>query len=173
MGFAAWSGTGKTTLLKQLIPWFKARGLRVAVIKATHHDFEIDRPGKDSNELRQAGAVQTLLVSAHRTVLIVEHEPPAEPDLVHALARLDSAQADLVLVEGFRHAPFPKVELYRKDLGKPLLYPNDPTIVAISTDAPFPEKPAIPVLDLNDVAGVGEFVSSHLGLVSRNHNDPV
>jgi molybdopterin-guanine dinucleotide biosynthesis protein B len=164
IGFAAWSGTGKTTLLAKLIPWFRARGLRVAVVKATHHDFEIDRPGKDSDILRKAGAAQTLLVSSNRTALIIEHEHPAEPDLAGALARLDPGHADLALVEGFKHVPFPKIELHRPALGKPRLYPQDPSIVAMATDAPLPERPAIPVLDLNDIAGVGEFVASHLGL---------
>lgn len=164
IGFAAWSGTGKTTLLAQLIPWLKARGLRVAVIKATHHDFEIDRPGKDSDILRKAGAAQTLLVSSNRTALIIEHEHPAEPDLAQVLARLDPGCADLVLVEGFKHVPFPKIELHRPALGKPLLYPQDPSIIAIATDAPLPEKPAIPALDLNDITGLGEFVAGHLGL---------
>jgi molybdopterin-guanine dinucleotide biosynthesis protein MobB len=167
IGFAAWSGTGKTTLLKQLIPWFKARGLRVAVIKATHHDFEIDQPGKDSYELRKAGAAQTLLVSSRRSALIVEHASPAEPDLTQALARLDPAQADLVLVEGFKHVPFPKIELHRPALGKPLLYPQDSSIIAIATYAPLPEKLGILVLELNDIAGVGEFVAGYLGLVLK------
>ena len=164
-GFAAWSGTGKTTLLAKLIPWFTARGLRVAVIKATHHDFEIDRPGKDSDVLRRAGAAQTLLVSARRTALIIEHQTPAEPDLAQALGHLDVAGADLVLVEGFRHVAFPKIELYRPVLGKPLLYPQDPSIVAIATDAPLAEKPAIPVLDLNDLDAIGEFVLRHCAIV--------
>jgi len=167
IGFAAWSGTGKTTLLRQIIPWFKARGLRVAVIKATHHDFEIDQPGKDSYELRKAGAVQTLLVSSRRTALITEHENPTGPDLAQVLASLDAQHADLVLVEGFKQVPFPKIELHRPALGKPLLYPQDPSIVAIATDAPLPEKPAIPRLDLNDIAGVGGFVASHLGLAVK------
>jgi molybdopterin-guanine dinucleotide biosynthesis protein MobB len=168
IGFAAWSGTGKTTLIRQLIPWFKACGLRVAVIKATHHDFEIDRPGKDSDILRKAGAAQTLLVSSNRTALIVEHEHPAEPDLAQALARLDPGRADLVLVEGFKHVPFPKIELHRPALGKPLLYPEDPSIVAIATDVPLSETPAIPVLDLNDFVGVGEFVTGYLELALKH-----
>jgi molybdopterin-guanine dinucleotide biosynthesis protein B len=167
MGFAAWSGTGKTTLLRQLIPWFKARGLRIAVIKATHHDFDIDQPGKDSYELRKAGAAQTLLVSSGRTALIIEHEHPGEPDLVRALTRLDAQHADLVLVEGFKHVPFPKIELHRPAFGKPLLYPQDPSIVAIATDAPLPEKPAIPVLDPNDIDELGEFVAGHLSLTLK------
>jgi molybdopterin-guanine dinucleotide biosynthesis protein B len=166
-GFAAWGGTGKTTLLRQLIPWFKARGLRVAVIKATHHDFEIDRPGKDSYELRKAGAAQTLLVSPRRTALITEHENPAEPDLARALASLDAQHTDLVLVEGFKQVPFPKIELHRPALGKPLLYPQDRTIVAIATDAPLTEIPVIPVLDLAAPDEIGEFVLRCCGIGSR------
>lgn len=166
IGFAAWSGTGKTTLLRLLIPWFKARSLRVAVIKATHHDFEIDRPGKDSYELRKAGAAQTLLVSPRRTALITEHEKPAEPDLARALASVDAQHADLVLVEGFKYVPFPKIELHRPALGKPLLYPQDPSIVAIATDAPLAEAPLIPVLDLAAPDEIGEFVLRCCGIGS-------
>lgn len=167
IGFAAWSGTGKTTLLRQLIPWLRERGLRVAVIKATHHDFEIDRPGKDSDILRKAGAAQILLVSSNRTALIIEHQQPTEPDLAQSLARLDPGPVDLVLVEGFKHVPFPKIELHRPALGKPLLYPHDPSIIAVATDAPLPERPAIPVLDLNDIGGIGVFVAGHPGLGLR------
>jgi molybdopterin-guanine dinucleotide biosynthesis protein MobB len=166
IGFAAWSGTGKTTLLRRLIPWLTERGLRVAVIKATHHDFEIDRPGKDSHVLRQAGAVQTLLVSPRRTAFIMEHAHPAESDLSRALAHLRVEHADLVLVEGFRHLPFPKIELHRAALGRQLLYPGDRSMIAIATDAPLPEHPAIPVLDLNDIAEVGEFVLGRVAMTA-------
>lgn len=162
IGFAAWSGTGKTTLIAKLIPWFKTLGLRVAVIKSTHHDFELDRPGKDSDVLRRAGASQMLLVSANRTALIVEHEFPAEPDLAQALARLDPEKIDLVLVEGFRQVAFPKIELHRPSLGKPLFYPSDSSIVAIATDVSLPQQPPIPVLDINNPGGIGNFLLRHL-----------
>ena len=158
IGFAAWSGTGKTTLLRQLIPWLGARGLRVAVIKATHHDFEIDRPGKDSYELRRAGASQVLIASPHRTALIVEHARSVEPELSDLLVRLDADRLDLVLVEGMRHADLPKIELHRPALGRPLLFPDDPRIIAIASDAPLDRPAPIPVLDLNNVAAIGEFI---------------
>lgn len=158
IGFAAWSGTGKTTLLRRLIPWFTARGLRVGLIKASHHDFEIDHPGKDSYELRKAGASQVLIASPHRTALIVEHAHPAEPELSDLLARLDTDRLDLVLVEGMRHAALPKIELHRPALGRPLLFPDDPRIIAIASDAPLDRPAPIPVLDLNDIAAIGEFI---------------
>ncbi len=158
LGFAAYSGTGKTTLLRRLIPALRERGLRPAVIKHSHHDFEIDVPGKDSYELRKAGADQILIASRHRTALITETPERAEPDLFALACRLDPERADLVLVEGFRHVAFPKIELHRPALGKPLLFPQDPHIIAIATDGPLPVETRLPVLDLDDVPGLATFV---------------
>ncbi len=154
LGFCAWSGTGKTTLLQKLIPALSEKGLRVGVIKHAHHRFDIDHPGKDSYVLRQAGAKQILIASRHRMAWIREiDENQTDPSLSDAMHALDLDNLDLVLVEGFKHEHFPKIELYRPSLGKPLLYPDDRDIIAIASDAEgtivsgVPEK--LQVLDLN------------------------
>lgn len=133
-GFAGWSGSGKTTLVEQLIPRLSNRGLRVSLIKHAHHDFEIDVPGKDSFRHRHAGCREVLVSSANRWALIHELRGAAELTLEDALARL--WPCDLVLVEGYKHSPIPKLEIYRTGLGKPLLHPGDPNIVALATDRP-------------------------------------
>ncbi|KAA6187810.1 molybdopterin-guanine dinucleotide biosynthesis protein B [Thiohalocapsa marina] len=135
LGFAAFSGTGKTTLLEQLLPLLTAAGLRVGVVKHAHHQFDIDQPGKDSYRLRKAGASQMVVASGRRIAWIAERTSPAEePRLADALAALDTAALDLVLIEGFKHEPYPKIELHRPSLGKPLLHPTDPSIIAIASD---------------------------------------
>ncbi len=158
LGFCAYSGTGKTTLLRQLLPRLVEAGLRVAVIKHAHHDFEIDYPGKDSYELRHAGATQMLVASMRRLALIEERQAQQEPGLDELIARLDLAAVDLVLVEGFKHGNHPKVELHRATLGRPWLYTGDPTIVAVACDEPAPVERDIPVLDLNDLEAITRFV---------------
>lgn len=160
MGFAAWSGTGKTTLLKALLPRLQARGLRLACIKHAHHEFDVDQPGKDSYELRHAGATQMLIASARRWALMVEEPRDEAPPLAELLARLDASRLDLVLVEGFKAEAFPKIELYRAALGKPLRYPEDPQILAVATDDPqaLPADCPLPVLDLNDLAALEQFI---------------
>lgn len=158
LGFAAFSGTGKTTLLTQLIPRFTASGLRVGLIKHSHHDFEIDYPGKDSYELRRAGASPVMLSSSHRRAVIAELPEVREPVLDDELRHFDQTGLDLILVEGFKHERFPKLELHRPALGRPLLFPNDDTIIAIATDAPLPVKPTIPQLDLNDPDRIARFI---------------
>ncbi len=163
IGFAAYSGTGKTTLLRQLIPALKARGWRPALIKHSHHDFEIDIPGKDSYELRKAGADQVMLASRQRRALIVETpELERDPVLAELLPLIDPARADVVLVEGFRHEAFPKIELHRPALGKPLLFPQDPHIIAVASDGPLPVETRLPVLDLNSVAQITDFLVEFL-----------
>jgi molybdopterin-guanine dinucleotide biosynthesis protein MobB len=161
MGFSAYSGTGKTTLLRKLLPLFKADGLRVAVVKHAHHSFDIDHPGKDSYELRKAGADQILVASRNRIAFI--KESPArrdEPVLEEALALLTPNELDLVLVEGFKHAAIHKIELHRPSLGNPLLYPHDNLIMAIATDEPIRKKLAIPQLNLNDPDHIVAFISN-------------
>jgi molybdopterin-guanine dinucleotide biosynthesis protein MobB len=158
VGFAAWSGTGKTTLLVNLLPLFTARGIRVGVVKHAHHTFEIDQPGKDSYLLRRAGASQVLIGSRRRWALVVEMRTPTEPALPVHLGHLDSSALDLVLVEGFKPEAIPKIELHRPSLGRSLLYPHDPDIIAIATDAALETTPAIPVLDLNDAAAIAGFI---------------
>jgi molybdopterin-guanine dinucleotide biosynthesis protein MobB len=158
LGFAAWSGTGKTTLLVQLLPKLRGRGLRVGMIKHAHHSFEVDQPGKDSYELRKAGASPMLVVSSRRWALMADLENERDPVLQEMLDRLDQSQLDVILVEGFKHEAFPKIELHRPTVGKPLLFPDDPSVVAVATDAPLAAAAPLPVLDLNDVGAIADFV---------------
>jgi molybdopterin-guanine dinucleotide biosynthesis protein B len=157
LGFAAFSGTGKTTLLRKLIPLLVEQGLRTGIIKHAHHDFDIDIPGKDSYELRKAGARQVLVASARRWALITETREAGDPDLDALIARLDPEAVDLVLVEGFRHVPFPRIELHRQALGNPLLHPYDPAIIAVACDYAL-DACALPVLDLNDPPAIAAFI---------------
>lgn len=158
LGFAAWSGTGKTTLLAKVLPRLRDRGLRVAVVKHAHHSFDVDHPGKDSYELRKAGAAQMLIASRARWALMVEHARDREPRLDEVLLELDQGALDLVLVEGFKEERFAKIELHRPSLGAPLLYPRDDTIIAVATDAPLPKPTRLPLLDLNRPDDIAEFV---------------
>lgn len=158
LGFAAFSDTGKTTLLENLLPLLAGHGLRVGVIKQTHHRFDVDTPGKDSYRLRKAGARRVLVASRLRWALMVENDPPEEPRLESLLARIDTTRVDLVLVEGFKHERFPKIELHRPSLGKPLLFPGDPTIIAVACDAPLPVETDLPVLDINNPGEVASFI---------------
>jgi molybdopterin-guanine dinucleotide biosynthesis protein MobB len=157
LGFAAFSGTGKTTLLTQLIPRLAQRGIRVGVIKHAHHNFDIDRPGKDSYELRKAGARQMLVASAKRWALMSENETVGDPRLDDLIRHLDTGSIDMVLVEGFKHVPFTRIELHRPSLGHPLLFPNDSNIIAVAADAPV-DNCELPLLDLNDVDAVTDFI---------------
>jgi molybdopterin-guanine dinucleotide biosynthesis protein B len=159
-GFAGYSGTGKTTLIERLIPRFVARGLRVSLIKHAHHAFDIDKPGKDSYRHREAGASEVLITSAQRWVLMHELRGEAEPDLAMQLSRM--SPCDLVLVEGYKRADIPKLEIHRPSTGKALLHPDDPNIVAVAADAPV--RTSLPVLDLNDYDAVVAFIVRRLGL---------
>ena len=158
LGFVAVSGTGKTTLLRRLIPALGERGLRCAVIKHSHHDFEIDRPGKDSQRLREAGAAQVLLASPHRTFWVEEGDGVTEPRLADLIGRLNLATLDLVLVEGFRHARLPKIEVHRPLLGAPLLCTDDTDVMALAVDAVPAGAPAIPILPLNEPDVIAGFI---------------
>jgi len=159
IGFAAFSGTGKTTLLRQLIPALKAKGLKVAVIKHAHHNFDIDVPGKDSYEIRQAGA-QQVLVSSSRLMALVEVQSDIliEPSLSTLIPRLDCSKLDLILVEGFKHEAIPKIELHRCILDKPLLYPSDQNIIAIASDLPIVVERDIKQLDLNEIDTIADYL---------------
>ena len=159
-GFAGFSGSGKTTLIEQLIPRLAGRGLRVSLIKHAHHAFDIDKPGKDSYRHREAGATEVLITSAHRWVLMHELRGDVEPTLQQQLALL--APCDLALVEGYKRAAIPKLEVYRPAAGKPLLHPGDANIVAVAADAPV--GTSLPVLDLNDYDSIVVFVLDHLHL---------
>ena len=158
LGFAAWSGTGKTTLLVQLLPRLRSRGLRVGMVKHAHHTFDVDQPGKDSYELRKAGASPMLVASGRRWVLMTEREEGGDPVLQEMLDQLDQSRLDVVLVEGFKHEACPKIELHRPSLGRALLFPEDPTVIAVAADAPLGRPTDLPVLDLNDVDGIADFV---------------
>lgn len=163
IGFAAYSGTGKTTLLEKLIPLLREQSLRVGIIKHAHHEFDIDHPGKDSYRLRHAGATQTLVASAKRWALINENaEPQTEPNLSHLLQKLDSNRLDLVLVEGFKHEPIPRIELHRQSLGKPLIYPQDSHVIALACDDEPQPKPAIPLLDINAPKQIAWFIIDYI-----------
>ena len=158
LGFCAYSGTGKTSLLIRLIPILKSRGIRVGVIKHAHHSFDTDRPGKDSYELRKAGAEQTLVSSSRRWALITElAENEAELDVSGSIAQLDDT-LDLILVEGFKHEQFPKIELHRTALNKPLIYPRDSSVIAFAGDGEPPPNLTITAIDLNDIEAIAEFV---------------
>ncbi|MDT8452281.1 MAG: molybdopterin-guanine dinucleotide biosynthesis protein B [Gammaproteobacteria bacterium] len=163
LGFSAYSGSGKTTLLVKVLPLLKARGLRVAMIKHAHHDFDIDQPGKDSYELRKAGAEQMLVASSYRRALITETPAGNEPQLAELLAELNLDIIDLVLVEGFRHLSFPKIELHRPSTRKDLIYPGDRNVVAVASDALI-ETGSLPLLDLNSAQAVADFIVSWLSV---------
>jgi molybdopterin-guanine dinucleotide biosynthesis protein B len=159
-GFAGWSGSGKTTLIEQVIPQLVARGHAVSLIKHAHHRFDVDQPGKDSWRHRHAGCREVLITSGVRWALMHELRGGAELTIAEALARL--SPSDLVLVEGFKAAAIPKLEIWRATFGKPLLHPGDPDIVAIATDSPaaLPRdaRGGLPVLGLDDYGAVATLV---------------
>ena len=163
VGFAGFSGTGKTTLLTQLLPLLRAAGQRVAVLKHAHHRFDIDQPGKDSWRHRQAGAFEVLVASDQRWVLMREHERAQEPDIHQLLAQFD-ASVDWVLVEGFKEAAIPKVEVWRPAAPgqppRPLRYGGDACVVALATGSPadLPRPTALPVFDLNAPQAIAQWL---------------
>jgi len=166
LGFAAYSGTGKTTLLCKLIPLLKTQGIRIAVVKHSHHHFDIDHPGKDSYELRESGANQIVVASRKRTAIIIEHPDEAEePNLERALNNIHYDNLDLILVEGFKQAEFPKIELHRQALDKPYLYPDDKNIIAIALDHKLEtsntnKKPT--TLDINKPQEIVDFIVENI-----------
>ena len=162
IGFCAYSGTGKTTLLIKLLPLLKAQGVRVGVVKHTHHRFEVDKPGKDSYELRKAGAVEMLVASGKRWALMVETGGDGDPLLQQLLDRMDQSILDLIIVEGFKHEAFPKIELHRPELGRPLFFPEDPNIIAIASDDLSAYKTDLPLLDINDPSAIAVYLGSLL-----------
>ncbi len=164
-GVVGWSGSGKTTLVVKLLPELIGRGLRVSTMKHTHHNFDIDRPGKDSYEHRRAGAGEVLLASSARWALLHEIRDNPEPDMDALMGRM--APCDLVLIEGFKRHRHPKVEVYRAANGEALLCGEDPTVLAVASDGPLPDAP-VPVLDLDDVAGIADFIVEHCGLGGKS-----
>jgi len=161
-GFAGWSGSGKTTLIERLIPRFVARGVRVSLIKHAHHNFDVDQPGKDSYRHRQAGCTEVMVASGRRWALMHELRGEPEPSLAEQMAKM--APVDLLLIEGFKWDPLPKLEIFRRENGKPPLHPDDSHIVAIATDLPF--QAALPQFDLNDHDAIAGFVLAHVGLAA-------
>nr|WP_296751032.1 molybdopterin-guanine dinucleotide biosynthesis protein B [Thioalkalivibrio sp.] len=166
LGFAAWSGAGKTTLLTRLLPVLRGSGLQVALIKHAHHDFDVDQPGKDSYELRQAGAGQVLVASSRRLALMIENPEgqDKEPVLADLVRKLDPRRADLILVEGFKREPIPKIEIHRPGLGKPLLCVDDPHIIAVATDCPESVPEGTRALPLDEVRVIAAFIGEHFDL---------
>ena len=161
LGVVGWSGSGKTTLITGLIPALAAMGLRVSTVKHAHHGFDLDRPGKDSHRHRAAGAKEVLVASGRRWALLHELMDEEEPPLDALLARL--APVDLVLVEGFKTFPYRKLEVHRPALGRPSLWPDDPWIAAVASDAPLPDcsRPVLRLADIGNVCNwVGEFVTT-------------
>ena len=159
VGFAGYSGSGKTTLVEQLIARLRARGLRVSVVKHAHHRFDIDHPGKDTFRHREAGAFEVVIASGRRLALMREFERPTELSVHHLIAELWDG-VDWVLVEGFRGSDLLKVEVWRPATGHPARYPDDDFVVAIATDAPaaLPVPTLRPVLDLNDVEAIAQWL---------------
>jgi molybdopterin-guanine dinucleotide biosynthesis adapter protein len=159
-GIAGWSGSGKTTLIEKLIPRFVKRGLRVSLIKHAHHSFDVDQAGKDSYRHRHAGATEVLVTSSRRWVLMHELRGAQEPSFEEQITHL--SPCELVIVEGFKHAPIPKLEVWRTQTGEALLHPRDPHIVAVASDTQI--ETTVPLLDLNDDAGITDFIRNHLAL---------
>ncbi|SDI30029.1 molybdopterin molybdotransferase [Ferrimonas sediminum] len=162
LGICAYSGTGKTTLLKKLIPELNRRGKRLAVVKHAHHNFDVDIPGKDSYELRKAGAEQMLVASHVRRCLMAEKVTDGDPDLKELLAMIDQSRVDMILVEGFKKLPLPKLELHRAEVGKPFVYTQDDAIQALAVDADtqLPADLSLPVMDINDVDAIADFIET-------------
>jgi molybdopterin-guanine dinucleotide biosynthesis protein B len=169
LGLAGWSGAGKTTLLAKLIPELIRRGITVSTMKHAHHAFDVDTPGKDSYVHREAGATEVLVASGQRWALMHEHRGSPEPDSKALMKHMSAV--DLLLVEGFKRENHDKLEIYRAANGKPLLATDDPNIVAVLVDGPQPETPPIPkrlpVIDLNDVSAIADFVMRHCGFPSK------
>ena len=159
VGFCAHSGTGKTTLLIKLLQILRAKNLKIGVIKHAHHNFDTDRPGKDSYELRKAGAQRMLVSSSRRWALINEHfDEDRETSLAELIEVVSREPLDLILVEGFKHEPFPKIELHRKELGQTRLYPEDVNIIALATNDQADADIGIPVMDLDDPQAIADFL---------------
>ncbi len=166
LGFVGFSGAGKTTLLQKLIRLLSEAGVRVGLVKHAHHDFDIDYPGKDSYVLRKAGAVQVMVASATREALITEKpaQDPRDPELHRLLQRMDMDGLDLLLVEGFKHERFDKIEVCRAANKKDFLYPGDEHIIALVTDRELPDTPPLPVFGPDQAERIAAFILDHCGL---------
>ena len=163
-GLAGWSGSGKTTLVTRLLPALTERGLTVSTVKHAHHRFDVDQPGKDSWLHRQAGAHEVLVSSANRWALMHENRGASEPGLDVLLSHM--SPVDLVIVEGFKSHPHPKLEVHRVSLDKNLLCHDDRAIVAVASDSDLTDLP-VPLLALDDAAAIADFIIAHCGLKAR------
>lgn len=157
-GLAGWSGSGKTTLMTALIPELVSRGITVSTLKHAHHTFDVDQPGKDSWRHRQAGAREVTISSQNRWALMHELRGAPEPTFDELVRRM--SPVDLILVEGFKSHPHPKIEVYRSSLGKPLLYPQDPFVVAVASDEVLPGL-TLPWLPLSNAGAIASFILDH------------
>jgi molybdopterin-guanine dinucleotide biosynthesis adapter protein len=157
-GIAGHSGMGKTTLLERILPVLRSRGLVVSLIKHSHKDLDIDRPGKDSYRLREAGCQELILMGRHRWALMHELSEDTEPSLAYLLSKLQAC--DLVLIEGFKQGDFPKLEVWRAEVGKTILHPSVPGISAVATDGHLTIN-GLSTLALSDVAGIADFIYQH------------
>jgi molybdopterin-guanine dinucleotide biosynthesis adapter protein len=160
-GLVGWSGSGKTTLLVKLLPELVARGVRVSTMKHAHHAFDVDKPGKDSYEHRAAGASEVLVTSANRWALMHENRGTPEPTIEELVQHM--SPVDLLIIEGFKDHAHDKMEIYRAATGKSLIQPNDPLIRAVASDGPV-EAATVPVLDLNDISGLADYILDFTGL---------
>ena len=166
-GLAGWSGSGKTTLMVRLVPEFVARGLTVSTVKHAHHDFDIDQPGKDSYEHRKAGATEVMVTATNRWALMHENRGTPEPSVEELIDRM--APVDLLLIEGFKAHEHDKLEVHRPALDKPLLAREDGCVVAVASDAPIPDLD-LPILDLDDIGAIADFIVEHCGLSERRRH---
>ncbi len=166
-GLVGWSGSGKTTLVAELVPELIGRGFSVSTMKHTHHNFDIDKKGKDSYLHRAAGATEVLITGAKRWAILHENREAPEPSIDDLLARMEDV--DLVLIEGFKSHGHQKMEVHRPAVGKPLLSLDDPSIIAVATDADL-DNVNVAVLDLEDIKAIGDFIVGHLGLEAGEKN---
>lgn len=164
IGFAGYSGSGKTTLLEKIIPLLTAQGLRIAVIKHAHHNFDIDKPGKDSYRHRQAGAGEVMIINAQRWALMHELHDETEPSLEELCAKF--SPCDLILAEGYKHSSIPKLEVHRTETGHESLYPSDPRIVAVVTDSK--EALPLPILDIDKPGDVAAFILNYFSIAPQS-----
>ena len=160
LGIAGYSGSGKTTLIEKLVPLLAAEGLRISLIKHAHHEFDVDQPGKDSYRHRHAGCAEVLVSSSKRWALIHELRGAPEPSLAEQLKQF--GPCDLILVEGYKGEPIPKIEVHRRDSGTPLLHPGDPNVIAVVTDEPLDTR--LPQFAMDDGDGIARFITRYLGL---------
>ena len=166
-GLVGWNNAGKTTLMVNLLPELIGRGVRVSTMKHGHHDLDIDQPGKDSHRHREAGATEVLVTSARRWALMHELRGAPEATIEDLIGHM--TPVDLLLIEGFKTHPHDKLEIHRPKEGKPLICRDDPTVVAVASDVPLPEV-RVPVVDLNDVPSIADFIVGHCGLETRRGN---